>query len=196
MRFLLLWCILFTNFLPLPLSAETHPLSTIRSIDHLDLAPSYNDASEICLPEDLESTEKYTPITDARARDLFSKLARNPKARMKVAGGKCSYRRSYIQGYLRKLGISSGRLYLQCPSKNGRMRLIDQVTGRRYTFSNFHDTNIVSVQGSGYQVMDVQFKDGPVTLSSYLAQVEASQKLKPLGNRSSGDKGYCYWSIR
>jgi hypothetical protein len=135
-------------------------------------------------------------ITEARARDLFNKLERNSRARNRVAGGKCAIRRSYIQRYLKKLGISSGRLYIRCPSKNGRLRLIDQVTRHRYTFSNFHDTNIVSVKGIGHEVFDVQFKDRPVTLGQYLAQIEASQKLKPLRNRSSKDRGYCYWSIR
>lgn len=170
-------------------------LSTIRSIDDQAL-PAYDaEASEIALPSKLFRLDQFTILAEARVRDLFSQLERNPRARMRVAGGKCSYRRSYIQSYLRKLGISSGKLYLQCPSKAGRMRLRDQVTGRRYTFSNFHDTNIVSV-GSGYQVMDVQFEDGPLWLSEYLAKIEASQKLKPLRNRSTGDRGYCYWSIK
>jgi hypothetical protein len=176
---------------------EKHEFSIIKSIDDFDLTPTYNDASEICLPEDgLKSIDNFTAITDSRARDLFNKLERNPKARNRIAGGKCSYRRSYIQRYLRNLSISSGQLYIKCPSNNGRLRLIDQVTGRRYTFSNFHDTNVVLVRGSGHQVMDVQFKDRPVTLGQYLAQIEASQKLKPLRNRTSWDRGYCYWSVK
>lgn len=178
---------------------EHHNLSVIKSIDDLDLPPAYNEASERSLPPKIFDLDRFTPLSDERVRDLFNELERHPRARMKVAGGKCSYRRSYIQSYLRKRSISSGRLLLECPSKNGRLRLKDQVTGRRYTFSNFHDTNIVSVRtnsGTGYHVMDVQFQDRPVSLSSYLGQIEASQKIKPLRNRSTGDKGYCYWSIR
>lgn len=197
MKFVWLWTFFFIITLPkgFAQSSEHHDLSIIKSIDDNNLSPAYNDASEICLPPEKFHFDNYTVLTEARVRDLFMKLEKNPNARNQVAGGKCSYRRSYIQGYLRKLGISSGKLYLECPSKNGRMRLIDQVTGRRYTFSNFHDTNVVSVT-TGYQVMDVQFLDRPVSLSSYLAQIETSQKLKPLRNRSSGDKGYCYWSIK
>jgi len=99
----------------------------------------------------------FTIVAEARVRQLFTKLAKNPRARMRVAGGKCSYRRHYIQDYLKKQSIISGKLYIQCPSNKGRLRLNDQVTGRRYTFSNFHDTNIVAVP-NGYRVMDVQFK--------------------------------------
>lgn len=198
MKSLMLFILIFASFLKTGLaqSNKHYELSTVQSIDDLSLPPAYNDASEICLPTESSFLDEFSVITDARARDLFNELARNSKARNRVAGGKCSFRRSYIQSYLRKLGISSGRLYIQCPSKRGRMRLIDQVTGHRYTFSNFHDTNVVSVQGIGYEVMDVQFMAGPVTLGQYLAQIEASQKLKPLGNRSSGDHGYCYWSIK
>lgn len=198
MKFLLLYFVLLVSFLPMAQAQrpEHYELSNVKSIDDLDLAPSYNDASEICLPEDYKAIDDFTVITQGRADELFNQLERNSKARNRVAGGKCSIRRSYIQKYLRNLGISSGRLYIQCPSRNGRLRLIDQVTGHRYTFSNFHDTNLITVQGVGYEVMDVQFKDRPVTLGQYLAQIEASQKLKPLSNRSSGDKGYCYWSIR
>lgn len=199
MKFLLLWCFLFANFLPMAfaLDSEKLKLSKIKSIDDFDLMPTYNDASEICLPsDDLKSIDNFTIITDSRARDLFNKLVRDPKARNRIAGGKCSYRRSYIQRYLSNLSISSGRLYIKCPSNRGRLRLIDQVTGRRYTFSNFHDTNVVSVMGSGHQVMDIQFKDRPVTLGQYLAQIEASQKLKPLRSRTSRDRGYCYWSVK
>lgn len=197
MKFAWLWSFFFIISLSVSYAqiSDHRTLSIIKSIDNYDLPPSYNDASEICLPPEKFQFDNFTVLSETRVRDLFMKLERNPSARNRVAGGKCSYRRSYIQSYLRKLGISSGKLYLECPSKNGRMRLIDQVTGRRYTFSNFHDTNIVSVT-SGYQVMDVQFLDRPVSLSSYLAQIEASQKLKPLRNRSRADKGYCYWSIK
>jgi hypothetical protein len=183
-------------------SHEHYELSTIRSIDNEELPYHDYEASEESLPEDyfyeleeLLGLKEFTVIPVGRVRDLFAQLERNPRARMRIAGGKCSYRRVYIQGYLKKLGINSGKLYIQCPSKNGRMRLKDQVTGHRYTFSNFHDTNIVAVP-NGYNVMDVQFENGPRTLSEYLAEIEASQKLKPLKNRVAGDKGFCYWSIK
>jgi hypothetical protein len=205
----LIWILsVFTIIFPIAFAQATehHELSTIQSIDDFDLDPAYSEPSEEALPhEDLlkllngSRTDGFTVLAESRVRELFSTLERNPRARMRVAGGKCSYRRSYIQGYLRNLGIVSGRLYIQCPSYSGRLRLIDQVTGRRYTFTNFHDTNVVAVRtssGRGYNVMDVQFKSGPVTLGQYLAEIEAAQKLKPLKNRSSGDRGYCYWSIR
>lgn len=174
-------------------------LSNIESIDELPLPPAAEDATDEALPyeeiQELLETDKFTVISTGRAVSLFNELKKNPNARNRVAGGKCAIRSNYIENYLAKKGISSGSLYINCPSNNGRLRLIDQVTGRRYTFTNFHDTNIVSTTG-GYRVMDVQFKSGPVTLSSYLAGIEASQKLKPLKNRSSSDRGYCYWNIR
>ena len=183
------------NILPVAQS-KTEPLAIIKSIDNEDLDPAYNDASEICLPEDLKVFDNYTVISEERARDLFNTLTKDPKARNRVAGGKCAIRRSYIQKYLKKIGIISGRLYIDCPSRNGRMRLIDQVTNHRYTFANFHDANLLAVEGHGHQVFDVQFTDAPMRLSSYLALVEASQKLKPLSGRVQGERGYCYWSTR
>lgn len=201
----LIWTFFFLTTLSPVVNAqasERHDLSVIQSIDELDLAPRHSESSDEALPHEdyldlleLLQTDDFTILTESRVRDLFSTLERDSRARMRVAGGKCSYRRSYIQSYLRNRGISSGRLYIQCPSRRGRLRMIDQVTGRRYTFSNFHDTNIVAVP-AGHKVMDVQFKSGPVTLGQYLADVEASQKLKPLRNRASADRGFCYWSIR
>lgn len=179
------------------LSAYSQPLAKIHSIDDQDLEPASNDASEICLPEETtKSLQNYTVISESQARDLFDFFAKDPKARNRVAGGKCAIRRAYIQRHLKKIGISSGSLLIDCPKNNGRMRLIDQVTGHRYTFANFHDANVLSVKGIGYQVFDVQFMDRPLSLSSYLAVVEASQKLKPLKDRLAREKGYCYWSIR
>jgi len=192
----------FSSQLALAQPNQHFDLSTIQSVDDQELPPSSSEPSAQALPheellqylEDLHR-DRFTIVAEARVRQLFTKLAKNPRARMRVAGGKCSYRRHYIQDYLKKQSIISGKLYIQCPSNKGRLRLNDQVTGRRYTFSNFHDTNIVAVP-NGYRVMDVQFKPGPVTLASYLAGIEASQKLKPLRNRASGDRGYCYWSIK
>lgn len=185
---------------------EVIELAIIKIIDDYDLPQSYSEASERALPEDyyydlLKSINTFenTVLSDGRARDLFNQLKRNPKARMRVAGGRCSYRRRYIQDYLRRMDIDSGRLLIKCPARNGRLRMRDQVTGRRYTFINYHDTNVVSVRtnaGVSLKVMDVQFESGPLSLSRYLAKVEASQKIKPLRNRSAGDRGYCYWSVR
>lgn len=181
-------------------------LAIIKSIDDHHLPQKYIEASGKSLPEEyflqlLDDIHRFedTVLSESRARYFFDQLKRNPKARMKVAGGKCSYRRSYIQKYLKKLEIANSRLFIQCPALKGRLRLIDQVTGRRYTFSNFHDTNIVPVStnaGVDLKVMDVQFERGPLTLGRYLAKIEASQKIKPLKNRVPSDKGYCYWSVR
>jgi hypothetical protein len=204
MKFLCIPLLLSTLFLSQAF-AETSAhqnISIIQSIDDQDLPPSYGEASEEVLPlknflqllKRLE-TNDFTVIPINRVRDLFGQLENNPRARNRIAGGKCSVRRSYIQSYLRKLSISSGRLFLQCPNNSGHMRLIDQSTGHRYTFSNFHDVNLVAVPND-YYVMDVQFENRPMSLSEYLAQVEASQKLKPLKNRAAGDRGFCYWSIR
>lgn len=195
MKQLLLCLFLFVTYSPVA-RTEALPLATIKSIDNLDLEPAWNDASEVCLPFETKALDNYTVISDGQARDLFNLLTKDPKARNRVAGGKCAIRRSYIQRYLKQIGISSGSLYVECPAKNGRMRLIDQVTNHRYTFANFHDANVLSVKGIGLQVFDVQFKSAPETLSTYLAQIEASQKLKPLKDRTRGEKGFCYWSIR
>jgi hypothetical protein len=203
----ILWMI-FLMLAYLPLSFAGHEKlekAVIKSIDDYAL-PKKIKPSEKAFPEEyflhlLDDLYRFenTVISDSRARYLFNQLTRDPKARMEVAGGKCSYRRSYIQKYLRNLEIDSSRLLIQCPGNNGRLRLQDQVTGRRYTFSNFHDTNVVSVEtsvGVGLKVMDVQFKEGPLSLSRYLAEIEASQKIKPLGSRLSSDRGYCYWSVK
>lgn len=204
MKFLWLWSILLTFSVPAVFAQANFQqnLSTVKSIDDQDLPPSSIEVSDEGLPYedylellDLLDSGNFTVLPEGRVRALFSELAKNPRARNRVAGGKCAIRRSYIQGYLRKLKITSGRLLIKCPANNGRMRLIDQVTGRRYTFSNFHDVNIVAIP-NGYNVMDVQFESKPMSLSGYLAQIEASQKLKPLKNRASADKGYCYWSIK
>jgi hypothetical protein len=180
-------------------------LSVIKSIDDYELPLARSHASPKALPEDYSNEVVKTLnsfqtaiISEGRAKNLFNQLTKNPKARMKIAGGKCSYRRSYIQSYLRRLNIDSGRLLINCPAKNGRLRMKDQVTGRRYTFSNFHDTNVVSIRtasGVGLRVMDVQFESAPVSLSRYLAKIEASQKIKPLRNRRESDKGFCYWTL-
>jgi hypothetical protein len=204
MKFLCQCSILLTFSLPAAFAQENFQqnLSVVKSIDDQDLPPSDIEVSDEGLPyedylelKELLDTGNFTILPESRVRTLFSELTKNPRARNRIAGGKCAIRRSYIQGYLRKLSIKSGKLLINCPANNGRMRLIDQVTGRRYTFSNFHDVNIVAVP-SGYNAMDVQFASKSMSLSGYLAVVEASQKLKPLKNRAAGEKGYCYWSIK
>jgi hypothetical protein len=197
MKFLLSWIILFSNLSlhALTQQPEFFDLSDIQRIDNLDLPSYYEAPSETCYPEDLKDFDEDTSISESRARDIFNNLERDPRARNRVAGGKCIYRRIYIQRYLKRFGIASRGLYINCPSNRGRLRLIDQVTGSRYTFSNFHDTNVVSIRGLGYFVMDIQFLDRPVALGQYLARLQSSQKLKPLANRSSGDRGFCYWSV-
>lgn len=178
---------------------EVQRISILRSIDDLAPLPAATEASEEGLPhrEFLKLLDffDFTILSEARVQELFSELERNPQARNAVAGGNCAVRRNYIQNYFKKKNIISGSLLIDCPFNDGRMTLVDQVTGRRHIYSNFHDVNIVSVP-DGYRVLDVQFESGPVTLSSYLAEVEASQKIKPLNERSSRDRGYCYWSIR
>lgn len=207
MKGLWMWFLVFSIFSSHSAQTSEHQdLAIIKSIDDFDHPPYYDEASAHNLPPkyhlkliELIDYYRFTVISENRARDLFSELERHPRARMRVAGGKCSYRRSYIQGYLKKLNILSGRLLIQCPYNNGRLRLIDQVTGRRYTFSNFHDTNIVAVQDNserGYHVMDIQFQNKPLPLSEYLGQIETFQRIKPSSRRSSSDRGYCYWSVK
>lgn len=172
----------------------------IYSIDDYDYGPNYVEVSPEALPPDhyaqlvaLIGSFQFTTLTDAKVSSLFEELKKDRRARMKFAGGACSSRRIYIQNYLKKMNIVSGKLYISCPAVNGRMRLKDQVTGHNYTFANFHDTNIVSV-GKAFRVMDVQFEAGPVSLQNYLAEIETSQKIRPL-KRKGESKGLCYWTI-
>lgn len=80
------------------------------------------------------------------------------------------------------------------------MRLKDQVSGSYYTFVNYHDSNIVAVKTSSgveFRVLDLQFEDLPVSLSEYVGEVEAAQKIiLPLKTKGTEDTtGKCYWSI-
>jgi len=201
MKFLSALAFGLVSFLPLAF-AQPSPrpeISLIKSIDDLPLPYSTSDASEEGLPQEalrkLLDSGDFTVLSEAQVQEIFSTLENDSQARNQNAGGNCAVRRSYIQRYLRKKRIKSGSLYIECPSNHGRLRLIDQVTGRRFSFTNFHDVNIVAVP-NGHQVLDVQFNSEPQTLSGYLAQIEASQKIKPLADRSSGDRDYCYWSIK
>jgi len=116
---------------------------------------------------------------------------------MKSPGGLCSRRRIYIQNVLRGMNIASGKIFINCPGNNGRLRFRDQVSGRYFSYSNFHDANVVLVKtasGSFYRVMDVQFQSKPVSLNTYLAQIEAFQRIQP-ARRNAEKAGICYWSI-
>jgi|GEM_PF-4124664 len=178
-------------------------VAQIYSIDDDDTPPPYVNVFEEALPISLYlhlnrqlQDLNYTPITITRANELFEKLKRDPKARMRNPGGYCSTRRVYIKNVLKGMRIASGRLYISCPDNNGRLRLRDQVSGRYYTFSNFHDANTVVVStgaGNSYRVMDLQFESAPVTLPNYLAQIQAYQRVLP-GKRLD-DAGTCYWRL-
>ncbi|HXH32606.1 MAG TPA: protein-glutamine glutaminase family protein [Bacteriovoracaceae bacterium] len=185
---------------------EKHDQSIIRSIDDFDLPRNYVEVSEEGLPlghylqllEHLD-TFRFTLLAESRVRDIFEDLERDPRARMSRPAGRCSYRRAYIQKLLKERNIVSGKLYVKCPANDGRLRLRDQVSGRNFSYSNFHDTSIVAVRtnaGTDFRVLDLQFEDSPVSLHEYLTEIEASQKIQPLNRRGSGgNKGYCYWSI-
>lgn len=176
----------------------------IRSIDDIETERNYVEVSEEGLPQNhylllLEKINafRFTLLQDSLVNAHFSVLKKNPMARMRSPGGQCSYRRAYIQNYLKKRGAITGKLLIKCPANNGRLRLRDQVTGHYYNFANFHDVNIMAVQANGgadFRVMDVQFKDRPVSLHEYLTEIEASQKIRPLKLRDAR-KGFCYWSI-
>lgn len=157
-------------------------LSHISSIDDDNTPPPYVDVFAETLPPELydqmirEAEElNLAPITNTRATELFNGLKSDPKARMRYPDGLCTRRRIHIKSVLNAKRVTNGRLYINCPAKNGRLRLHDQVSGRYFTFSNFHDTNVVLVStGSGntYKVMDLQFQSGPVALSTYLRRSE------------------------
>ncbi|MES2526695.1 MAG: hypothetical protein V4598_06390 [Bdellovibrionota bacterium] len=175
--------------------ANQQNLSTVKSIDDLALPPIQTEPSEEALPLKSLLDEDFTVVSEARVNELFATLEADSRARNKIAGGKCAIRRAYIQNYLKKQNIISGKFLVQCPSYRGHMKLIDQVTGRRYTFANFHDVNIVATP-KDYKILDVQFASEPLSFKVYLALIEASQKIKPQNARTNRDKGYCYWSIK
>lgn len=181
-------------------------LSVIHSIDDYETPKNYVEVSEEGLPTDhyqqlLQriSIFRFTLTQDLEVKRLFEKFKMDSRARMRVAGGSCSTRRAYIQNQLRKMNIVSGKLLIHCPSNAGRLRLRDQVSGRYYTFSNFHDTNIVAIKsGNSYQfrVLDVQFEPNPVSLHDYLTEIEASQRIQPVQRRgTSSGRNICYWYI-
>lgn len=194
-------------FLFCHLSVYANEEAIIQSIDNVDTSSNYVEASEAALPEELYELLmkqmlifQFTLLEEADVKELFEKLEKDPYARMKDPAGKCAQRRAYIQKLLKQTKIVSGQLYITCPNKDGVLRLKDQVSGSYYSYINYHDSNIVAVKtdsGVEFRVLDLQFKDLPVSLSEYVGEVEASQKIilpsKTKGNEDS--KGKCYWSI-
>lgn len=182
----------------------TEPKAIIHSIDDYDIPHNYVEVSEEGLPSDLyqqllqqADLSRFTPITEARAIELFTMLKSDPRSRMRYPGGSCTSRRIHIQNVLRGLNIVSGKLFIRCPANLGRLRFRDQVSGRYYTFSNFHDTNVVLVEtasGNSFRIMDVQFQSEPVSLNNYIAQIEAFQRIQP-GKRNDLKAGTCFWRI-
>lgn len=183
---------------------STEPVAIIHSIDDYEFPYNYVEVSEEALPPDIYQLllkqmdlSRFTPITEARARALFNRLKKDPRARMRSPGGLCSRRRIHIQKVLRSMNIASGKLYINCPANRGRLRFRDQVSGRYFTYSNFHDTNVVLVKtasGNSYRVLDLQFQSRPVSLNNYLAQVEAFQRIQP-AIRNALKAGTCFWRV-
>jgi hypothetical protein len=183
---------------------STEPRAIIHSIDDYDIPYNNVEVSEEALPSDLyqqllqqADLLRFTPITEARSRDLFVRFKSDPRARMNFPGGLCTRRRIHIQSVLRGMNIVSGKLFINCPANQGRLRLKDQVSGRFFTFSNFHDTNVVLVKtasGNSFQIMDLQFKSTPVSLNNYLAQIEAFQRIQP-AKRDDANAGICFWRV-
>lgn len=185
-------------------SAFSYEQAIIRNIENEDLPANYVEVSEEGLPQDhyvqlinMLEVFRFTIEPEAKIRDVFESLKKNPQARMRYPKGSCSNRRAYIQNYLGKMNIISGKIFIHCPAINGRLRLKDQVSNHVYSFANFHDTNIVAVQtnaGSEFRVLDLQFEDAPVSLHDYLSEIEVSQKIRPL-KRKGTTRNLCYWTI-
>lgn len=187
------------------IAGERH-LSIVRSIDTDVSAPNYVEVSEEALPTKLYqqlmeqiSLFQFTLLGEAEVQEIFTDLEKDAQARMKNPGGYCAQRRSYIQNLLKKINIVSGQILIKCPKNDGYLRLKDQVSGSYYSYSNYHDANIVAVntnQGIKLLILDLQFEALPVSLEDYLAEVESSQKIRPSKTRGTGSrKGICYWSI-
>lgn len=182
----------------------TERKAIIHSIDDYDFPHNYVEVSEEALPSDLlqqllKQTDlfRFTPITEVRARELFNRFKRDPRARMRFPDGLCTRRRIHIQKVLRGMNIASGKLFINCPANRGRLRLRDQVSGRFFTFSNFHDTNVVLVKtpsGNSFRILDLQFQNRPVSLNNYLAQIEAYQRIQP-AIRNALKAGICFWRV-
>jgi hypothetical protein len=183
---------------------EAYDRAIIRSIDDYDQPTNYVEVSEEGLPQEHYNqliqqlnAFRFTLLTPSKVDELFENLTRNSQARMRQPGGLCSRRRAYIQNLFKQMDIVSGKILIKCPSNNGRLRLQDQVSRRYYTFSNFHDTNIVAVKtntGVAFRVLDLQFQDNPISLHDYLSQIETLQRIRPIKRRGT-TRSLCYWSI-
>jgi hypothetical protein len=188
----------------LALNENSKELSIIRSIDDFETPKNYVEVSDEGLPRDhylkllqLIDNFKFTVVSETFVRDLFEDLTRDPQVRMSSPGGRCSHRRAYIQKKLKEMSIVSGKILIKCPANDGRLRLQDQVSRRYYSYSNFHDTNIVAIKtnyGTAFRVLDLQFQDTPVSLQSYLTEIEESQRIRPT-KRGGPQRGLCYWSV-
>lgn len=182
----------------------TEQRAIIHSIDDHDYPYNYVEVSEEALPSNfyqqlLKQTDllRFTPITEARAIELFKRLKRDSRARMRFPDGLCTRRRIHIQKVLRGMNIASGKLFIDCPANRGRLRLRDQVSGRFFTFSNFHDTNVVLVKtasGNSFRILDLQFQSKPLSLNKYLSQLEAYQRIQP-AIRNEIKAGICFWRV-
>lgn len=207
MKTLLVVLFLFCHMSAFAKIAEPRDLAIIHSIDAFDYPLNYVEVSEEALPSDLYqqlmtqiSLFQFTLLEEMEVKVLHEKLEKDPSARMKHPGGACAQRRSYIQNLLKEMKVVSGQLFIKCPTNDGRLRLKDQVSGNYYSYTNYHDSNIVAIKtslGIKFRVLDLQFEDLPVSLHNYLSEVESSQKIHPLKTRNGeASKGICYWSIR
>lgn len=203
--------LLFVLFLFYHLSAfakisEQQGPAIIESIEAFDPPHNYVEVSEDALPSDLYqqlilqvALFKFTLLDELMVQELFEKLEKDPRARMKYPKGYCAQRRSYIQNLLKEMSIISGQIFINCPMKDGKLRLKDQVSGYYYSYTNYHDANIVALKtrsGMEFRVLDLQFENGPVSLSEYLTEVESSQKIRPMKTKGSeSSRGTCFWSI-
>lgn len=204
MKSLLLTLLFVGLFATTTFAQNSDKQAQIRSIDDGEIYFPIQAVSEEGLPQDhydqllkLMTVFQFTVMPEAQVEAQFELFELNPLLRMKNPAGKCGYRRAYLQNAYLKENIITGQLLVRCPSNNGRLRLRDQVSGRHYSYSNFHDTSIVAVQtsqGIEFRVLDVQFEDGPVSLHDYLSEIEASQKIRPLKRKGTSSK-LCYWTI-
>jgi hypothetical protein len=206
MKALLVGLFLFCNLNAFAKIAERSDLATLQSIDAFDFPQNYVEVSEEGLPTEIYqqlllqvSVFQFTLLEESNVQVLFEELEKNPKARMKNPKGACAQRRAYIQKMLKETNIVSGQLFINCPKRDGVLRLKDQVSGYAYTYSNYHDANIVAVKtnsGIEFRVLDLQFEDTPLSLADYLTEVELAQKIRPLKTRGTeSNRGICYWSI-
>jgi hypothetical protein len=206
MKKLLVILILSCNFNAFAEIIEQRDQAIIQSIDSFDSPQNFVEVSEEGLPTDLYkelmtqiALFQFTLLEETEVQAIFAELVKNPSARMKYPGGACAQRRYYIQKLLKEKDLITGQLFIKCPSNDGHLRLKDQVSGNYYSYTNYHDSNIVAIKTSAgikFRVLDLQFEERPVSLEDYLGEVESSQKIHPLKTRGDeASRGICYWSI-